>query len=138
MSKTPAEYLNRFKDIYRDGPPNQGEVGHRPAAYIFAAFVQFPNDPALRKAATELAGIEPKWPYNLAFSGNGIDRKAVADICGNSNVDEIVAYCFAMAWGNQWDASSYKSFVQSLKDIGTLRRRLKELRDLSFPTTPAN
>jgi hypothetical protein len=133
MSRTWIEYLEAFKSIYKDCPPDQGKVGHRPAAYIFAAFAQDPNDDAsLRNAARELLNVPLNPPFENAFSGSGLHRDEVARICRDKEVDVIVAYSVAMAWGVQWDASTYKAFEKSLENKRDLRRKLEKLRD---PTT---
>jgi hypothetical protein len=136
MDKTPAELLKRFKAIYQNDPPDQGEVGHRPAAYILAAFAQHRSDEVLKSAARELVSDEVGPPFEHAFSKTGIGRDEVAEICRSTKVDELLAYGFAMAWGNQWDASSYKAFVESLEDLEGLRVKLKDLKKPSAPLPP--
>jgi hypothetical protein len=124
------DYLNQFRKIYANGVPSQGSVGDRAAAYIFAALVQNRSDLALQDAATGLIKSNSGKTGYLADAFQPLRRDRVGEICRDESVDPVVAYCFAMAWGGQWQASSYGSFVDSLSDINRLRGNLVILRRL--------
>lgn len=124
------DYLNQFRKIYANGVPAQGAVGDCAAAYIFAAFVQNSSDLALQNAATGLIKSKSGKTGYLADAFQPLRRDRVGEICRDESVDPVVAYCFAMAWGGQWQASSYGSFVDSLSDIKRLRGNLVILRVL--------
>jgi hypothetical protein len=129
MDMTPEDYLTRFKEIYMNGPTAQEPVGHRPAAYLLAAYSECRTDPKLNKAADQLRSPNPAWPFDRAFKDR-LSRVEVAEICRTPSVDPLVAYCFAMAWGIQWNApGGYANFVESISDPKKLRENLSALRD---------
>jgi len=115
--------LDDFKAIYED-PLEQGVIGHIPAEYILAAFARHPNDAPLRAVAAALvAPHPPPEPFEQQT------RSAVGNICRNVDVDTLVAYCYAMAWGMQWKArGGYDNFLRSIADLTELRNNLRKLR----------
>jgi hypothetical protein len=119
----PEEYLLHFLQIYEDPPRVQPPIGHTPAAYILSAYAQCPHDHALANAASEIIH------GNYTDAMGPVDRNFVQKICANNNIDPIVAYCFVMAWGAQWSASSYDNFVKNIEQINDLRTNLYFLRN---------
>lgn len=133
---TPDYVLNRFKEIYENGIPDQGAVGDLPAAYILAAFVQNPTDKSLCHAAACLSASTRSGIWAQSFEKQ--DRDAVRKICANPEVDPLISYCFAMAWGGQWSASSYNSFFESVADPTVIRGHLEKLQKPKFlPGNPS-
>jgi hypothetical protein len=133
---TPDEVLNRFNEIYKDLIPDQGAVGHLPGAYILAAFVQNPTDKVLCDAANCLSASPKSGIWAQAFEIQ--NRDAVQKICVDTKVDQLISYCFAMAWGVQWSASGYDSFFKSVANPDVIRGHLEKLQDpSSLPKNPA-
>jgi hypothetical protein len=133
---TPNEVLNRFNEIYKNGIPDQGAVGHLPGAYILAAFVQNPTDKPLFHAATCLSASPKSGILAQAFKIQ--NRDAVRKICIDTKVDPLISYCFAMAWGVQWSASGYDSFFKSVANPDVIRGHLKKLQDPTLlPKNPS-
>ena len=110
MPQFHPDHLNYFKACFA-APPEQGPVGNSPGTYL--------------RELKEITKTDRPWP-NDYDQGAKLTREQVRQICRQPDIEVLVGYAAAMAWGGRNKHNYRMSLAEnSVMNLGALLNDLK-------------